>query len=284
MNPPCCRITLLVAGLAGLLGCTRASPITGGGPAASASVASSASPSTGAPAASPVDATASPAEATPVRLTAADGVTVHAWHASTGDRGQPIVLLFHQAGSNHAEYDPIAPALNRAGFSTLALDQRSGGTRFGADNLTARGLGRAASYRDALLDLKAAVAWARTNGYRGKIIAWGSSYSAALVFLLAADTPEVGAVLAFSPDEYLGPGPSVHDAAARVRVPVFVTSAPDDEVAAARAILGAVPGTEKRQYVPKAGVHGASTLRADANPEGAADNLAAVLSFLESVR
>jgi alpha-beta hydrolase superfamily lysophospholipase len=127
------------------------------------------------------------ADANPVTLVASDGVKVYGWVASTGDKGKPIILLFHQAGSNHAEYDPIAPELVRAGFNTLALDQRSGSERWGQPNRTAKELGHSATYNDAYKDLQAAVTWAKASGYTGKIIVWGSSYSSSLVFLLAAE-------------------------------------------------------------------------------------------------
>ncbi|MDB5708266.1 MAG: hypothetical protein JWL96_336, partial [Sphingomonas bacterium] len=38
-----------------------------------------------------------------------------------------------------------------------------------------------------------------------------------------------------------------------------------------------------QQYVPKAGVHGSSTLIATKDPKGAEDNWAAVMAFLKKV-
>jgi pimeloyl-ACP methyl ester carboxylesterase len=62
----------------------------------------------------------------------------------------------------------------------------------------------------------------------GPIIVWGSSYSAALVFLLAANhRREIKAILAFSPGEYLRGSSTVRKAAAQVSIPIFVTSAKD---------------------------------------------------------
>jgi pimeloyl-ACP methyl ester carboxylesterase len=116
---------------------------------------------------------------------------------------------------------------------------------------------------------------------------WGSSYSAALVFRLTARHPDsVAAVMAFSPGEYLEDDHSVKDAAAKVRVPVFITSALDSkEIETARAIAAAVPGGKATQFVPtKGGVHGSSTLRADRNPKGAQENWNAVEKFLVSLK
>src|SRR5258708_7902111 len=62
-----------------------------------------------------------------VTLRASDGVTVYAWHYSAADKTKPAILLFHQAGSNHAEYATIAPRLATLGHHCLALDQRAGG-------------------------------------------------------------------------------------------------------------------------------------------------------------
>jgi len=224
--------------------------------------------------------------AEPVTLTAADGVTVFATYTGTADRTKPIVLLFHQAGANGAEYAPIAPRLNALGFNALALDQRSGGDLFGRANKTVKALGRSAGYRAALADLQAALDWARAGG-ASKIVVCGSSYSASLVFLLAANNAsKIAGLMAFSPGEYLGGAHVVRDAAAKLSdVAVFVTSASDSgEIAAARAIVKAVPGRDKTQLVPRRAPHGASSLRADANAAGESQMWAAVERFLEPLR
>lgn len=224
-----------------------------------------------------VPAVAAPA---PVLLKAADGVAVHGAYYRA-EHPKALILLFHQAGSSKDEYARIAPRLVEAGYSAMAIDQRSGGGMFGP-NQTAAGLGHKADYWEARQDLEVAVRWGEAQ--KLPVILWGSSYSAALVFLVAADHPEVKAVLAFSPGEYLDHKDRVEQAAARVRVPVYVTSASDaEEVAAAKAILAASPAALKVQVVPRAGVHGSSTLIAARNPGGAAANWAPVLAFLRRV-
>lgn len=221
-----------------------------------------------------------------VQLHAADGVAVFGEAlAPEGGTRRGTILLFHMAGSNRGEYAPIAPELVKQGFATLAIDQRSGGDGWGRRNETAALLRTDPGYRAALPDLQAALGWARARDASGRVLVWGSSYSAALVFLLAAGAgPAVSAVLAFSPDEYLGGGGApVRSAAAQLRCPVFVTSASDSgEVAGAAAILAAAQGPLKRQYRPEYGLHGSSTLRADRNPRGAAAAWAAVTSFLDA--
>jgi alpha-beta hydrolase superfamily lysophospholipase len=222
----------------------------------------------------------------PVTLTASDGVKVFGVYYGTADKSKPIVLLFHMAGANAAEYESIAPKLNALGFNALAIDQRSGGTAFGSANKTVKTLGHSTGYRPVLSDMQAALGWARAND-SGKIIVFGSSYSASLVFLLAAQNPgKIAGLMAFSPGEYLGGAHTVRDAAAQLNdIPVFVTSASDrGEIAEARAIIDAVPSKTKTQFIPKRAPHGASALRADANPRGQSDVWAAVERFLAKIR
>ena len=219
----------------------------------------------------------------PVSFVAHDRVQVFADYYPAQSKAQPLILLFHQAGSNRGEYATIAPTLVALGFNALAVDQRSGGTSWGRVNETVRHLGHSAGFGEALADLEAAVEWAKSSGHSGKLIVWGSSYSAALVFLLAANHKDaIAAVLAFSPGEYLGSANSVRRAAAQLAMPIFVTSAKEaGEIAAAKAILDAAPATVKVQFVPRlAGIHGSATLRADRNARGAPENWDAVRNFL----
>ena len=222
---------------------------------------------------------ATPAAAASVTLAAADGVKVFGDYQSPGGSVRGTIVLFHMAESSREEYAPIVPRLLADGFATLAIDQRSGGGFFSPRNETVAALGHSTGYAAALPDLEAALAFARTK--HTPVIVLGSSYSAALVFVLASKHPgEVGGVMSFSPGEYLG-GISVRDAAAKVTAPVFITSANNGgEIAAARAIFNAVPGAAKILFAPKNGVHGASTLREDRNKAGAAENWDAVEAFL----
>lgn len=137
---------------------------------------------------------------------------------------------------------------------------------FGGENRTADVADYGYSYLETLPDLKSALTWAEGKGYED-ILVRGSSYSAALVFLLAAEHPEIKGVLAFSPDQYLGEDTLVKDAAAKVNVPVFVTSA-SHEAGAAEDVLDAVVNEAKVQFVPKGyGEHGSSALLSEDKEE-----------------
>ena len=224
---------------------------------------------------------ASMAHAAPaaIILTAKDGVLVHGDYYAA-PRPKALILLFHQAGSGKGEYAAIAPRLVQAGYSALAIDQRSGGNLFGG-NATAAGIGHPTSYLEAQRDLEAAVAWGR--GKHLPLALWGSSYSASLVFVVAAEQPaDIKAVLAFSPGEYFDDDHMIRRAAAKLDMAVYITSADTpEEIRGAGDILGVVPAPVKQQYVPKSGgVHGSSTLIAARDPKGAADNWNAVLAFL----
>jgi alpha-beta hydrolase superfamily lysophospholipase len=62
-----------------------------------------------------------------VTLSSRDRVSISAlaWEAA---QAKAVILLFHQAGSSKAEYATIAPRLAAAGYTALAIDQRSGGS------------------------------------------------------------------------------------------------------------------------------------------------------------
>jgi dienelactone hydrolase len=224
-------------------------------------------------------ATASASEA--VILKAADGVTVYGRYTKAA-KPKALILLFHQAGSSKDEYATIAPRLAEAGYSSLAIDQRAGGGLYGT-NETAKAFGREADYLEARPDLQAALDWARTQ--KLPIILWGSSYSSSLIFPLAASDPQgIVALLSFSPGEYFDSDKQmIRTAAAKVKVPVFVAST-KDETSDADPIFAALPKNPADvRFVPEHGVHGSSTLIAKRNPEGAEENMRAVLAFLDRI-
>ena len=237
-----------------------------------------AQPSRNAVAQSPKSETASG----PVTLKAEDGITVYGRLHKT-EHPKALILLFHQAGSSKDEYATIAPRLAEAGYSSLAIDQRSGGGMYGT-NETAKAFGRDVRYREARPDLQAALDWAQQQ--KLPIVLWGSSYSSALIFPLAADDPQgIVALLAFSPGDYFDGDPPVRDAAAKLTVPAFVASTNSkEETDYADPIMAALPKNPANvRFAPDHAVHGSSMLIAKRNPEGADEAWRPVLAFLHRV-
>ncbi|MCP4203942.1 MAG: alpha/beta fold hydrolase [bacterium] len=151
-----------------------------------------------------VFAVAAPSQAADeVTWTAADGMTLYGnVYSVEAGKAAPLVLLFHQAGGDaRGEYANIIPRLLEAGYNVFAIDQRSGGSRFDGVNRTVAALdGRDYGYCDTYPDLEAALDQAKKLGFTGPRVAWGSSYSAALVLRLGAEhAQDLAGVLAFSP-------------------------------------------------------------------------------------
>jgi len=198
-----------------------------------------------------------------IYLTTDDGLTVTADLYKIQKENAPIILLFHQAGYSRGAYRSIAPKLNAMGFHCLALDQRSGKAVKEVVNETNQQAvknGMGTKYADALTDLQAALAYANKN-FQGKCLVWGSSYSASLVFRLAADAPDkIDGLLAFSPGEYFTmEGKQIAAFAASVKCPVFVTSA-KNEHSRWKDIYEAV-ASGKAYYLPSSkGYHGSKAL------------------------
>lgn len=200
---------------------------------------------------------------TEINFKAADGGTVYAdLHVADQDETAPFIILFHQAGSNgRGEYANIIPKLTDKGYSILVVDQRSGGGYFGSENRTVKARGGKTTYCEAYPDMEAALSYAK-NKRGGKVFAWGSSYSAALVLKLASEHGEdlVG-VLSFSPATGKGMGAcAANNFIAEVKIPALGLR-PDSEMGK--------NGQKQRQmfkdrgleyYVAKGGVHGSSML------------------------
>ncbi len=203
-----------------------------------------------------------------VNFPSGDGLIVTADLYMAHDDKAPFIVLFHQAGWSRGEYLEIAPELNRLGFNCMAIDQRSGGAVNDVENRTftrARKAGKGVTYLDAFTDMLAAVDYARGKFAQGKLIIWGSSYSAALVLRLAGEYPEkTDGVLAFSPGEYFtrfGKSETfITEAAAKINVPVFITSAKPERKQWA-SIFKAIPSRTKTSFLPQSeGHHGSRAL------------------------
>jgi dienelactone hydrolase len=185
------------------------------------------------------------------------------------EKNRPLIVLFHQAGWSRGEYNEIAPKLNKLGFNALAVDLRSGKAVNGITNQTAKGArkaGKQTRYIDALPDMESALLYARKLAGNGtKVIAWGSSYSSALVLQIVGDKPALAdAVLSFSPGEYFKksgkPANWIQQSAQSINVPVFITSA-KSEKGRWSAIFEGIKSKSKVSFVPETnGNHGSRAL------------------------
>ena len=163
-----------------------------------------------------------------------DGLTITADVYATKNPDAPWILLFHQAGYSRGEYREIAPKLNEMGFNCMAIDQRSGEGVNNVENETykaATNKNMKTKYPDAYPDLEAALLHVKSKFHSKKIIIWGSSYSASLVFILGSKYKEdVSAIAAFSPGEYFTfEGKKIADFAKSIECPVFITSSASEQ-------------------------------------------------------
>jgi len=227
------------------------------------------------------------AGALPLQIRSEDGTTVFGELHGDPANARALLLLFHQGGANaRAEYAAIIPRLLRNGYAAIAIDARSGGDALGEENRTRAALGGDPHYCEAYPDLEATLARARDLGEGLPIVAWGSSYSGALVLRLASEHPdEIRAVLAFSPagGEAMGDCPAERFAP-DVRQPRFILR-PRSEMG--REDIGAQ--TEAfgrlgfRVHVSDPGRHGSSMLNADRVEGNVEPTWEAVLEFLAEV-
>ncbi|MDH3620779.1 MAG: lysophospholipase [Gammaproteobacteria bacterium] len=201
-----------------------------------------------------------------VRFETRDGIAVLGdLYRSADGRAAPIILLFHQAGGDaQGEYAEIASRLVDSGYNVLAIDQRSGGDRFGGINRTLQALGgEKFGYCDVYPDLEAALEFVRADGFDGPLAVWGSSYSAALVFQLGAKkSEEISAILAFSPAS----GAPLANCDAQqfiddLSAPVLALRPRKEfEIDSVRQQMNRFEESGIRTYVSDPGVHGSSML------------------------
>ena len=227
----------------------------------------------------------------PVEIKAADGLSVHGdLYLVDANRQASLVILFHQAGSNaRGEYAAIVPRLVAAGYSVLAVDQRSGGSHFGSENRTVAGLPedeRKQEYCAAWPDVVATVRYAVDAGFRGKRFVWGSSYSAGLAVKLGVEWEDtIDGVLAFSPaaGDFMGECDPTDDVAELTLPTLALRPASEMEHDDVRAQLEEFAAAGHRTFVAEGGVHGSSMLD-PARCEGDVEpTWLAVLEFLKEV-
>ena len=221
-------------------------------------------------------------------LETADGITVFGdIYEPEHVKRPPLILAFHQGGGDaRGEYTPIIPTLVRQGFAVMTIDQRRGGAVFEGTNRTVAALPEGAdySYCDAYPDLEATLAFARTQSF-GRIIAWGSSYSASLALQLAAEYPnDLDRVIAFSPAS----GEPMGDCqprqyAAQITIPALMIR-PEREAAIETVADDLTAFTEMghQVYVSPGGSHGSSILVEERTGTPTTEAWERVLSFLNA--
>lgn len=205
-------------------------------------------------------------EPEPLEVTAPDGVRVRADVFSNreedagGARRRPVFVALHGAGWNRAQWRPLVPFLLEAGFDVVLPDLRCGAERGGVRNETARAAHRLDAGRTPLharLDVAAVLERLRADG-RSPIVLAGTSLSAALALLVAAERPDLAdAVVALSPYEAFArfgrPAPYLAHRISALDVPVFLTGQ-KAEMPRVRRFLEALPEGRGRLFEPP--VHG----------------------------
>lgn len=218
-----------------------------------------------------------------------DGITLFAdVYLSKKGKSAPLIMLFHQGGGDaRGEYASLIPKLQKKKYNIIAVDLRTGGNVFEGVNRTVEKLGdKKYGYCDAYPDLEATLEYARSNNFTGKKIAWGSSFSAALVFQLAAEKgKDLAGVLAFSPAS----GGPMADCkpelfVSKVKIPVLALR-PGSEMERESAQMQFKMFKENniQTYVSENGVHGSSMLNSE-RVEGSVDaHWKIVLTFIKEI-
>ena len=208
------------------------------------------------------------------------------------DKKAPIILLFHQGGSNaRAEYGAIIPQLVEKGFNILAIDQRMGGQIYGNYNRTLANISNHSfdnpyGYCDAYNNLEGALNFVIDLGFTGNKIVWGSSYSASLAIQLANQYQEsISGVLAFSPAS----GRPMADCRPEqyfetLKVPLLVLRPPGEMKNENTKIqLELAKENGHQTYIAKYGVHGSSMLVQERVGNDVSETWGVVTSFLNEV-
>jgi fermentation-respiration switch protein FrsA (DUF1100 family) len=197
-----------------------------------------------------------PKGAEDVRLEAADGTALRAWHWP----GPFTVLVLHGNAGHRGHRLHIAEGLAAKGYGVLLLDYRGYGGSEGSP--TEEGL---------LLDAEAAVRWLRERGV-GRIAYYGESLGCGVAALLAAREPPEAIVLQSGADSLVEVGRKVYPwlpigllmrdryeavgAMRRVPCPVLSVHGAEDDLIPwmrGRALFDAAQGPKEWWLVPGAG-------------------------------
>lgn len=146
-----------------------------------------------------------------VELTTSDGFRLEAHLVASSLPDAPVAVLLHQYRADKKSWGPLLPALQTAGFTAIALDQRAHGasTRKGAEQVKVADVPRerfGSLVRQGPEDVKAALACLEQRGHKTeRVVLIGASYGCSVAILSAAALPQVKALVLLSPGEdYFG--------------------------------------------------------------------------------
>ena len=205
------------------------------------------------------------------------------------DKTAATILLFHQGASNaKGEYGPIIPELISDGYNVFAIDQRRGGQRYGDYNRTVAIIPyKKFSYCDAYADLEGALNYIIKAGFSGKIILWGSSYSATLAIQLASKHQnQISGVLAFSPAsggpmEGCTPDEYIKD----LKIPLLLLRPPNEmAIESVKSQFDLAQQYNHQVYAAEYGTHGSSMLVSERVGNNVDKNWQVVEAFLNNLK
>lgn len=220
-----------------------------------------------------------------INITSLDGLEITA-NIYEINADAPVIVLCHQARFNKFEYEGIAQKLNDHGFNCIAIDQRSGGpiaNEVNQTNIAASEQGKPTDYLDAEQDIVAAVNYAAEN-YNGKIVLWGSSYSATLSLYIGIEQDQVDAIIAFSPGNYFkddrGDLTQILPATSK---PMFLTSSKNEAPDITALVANMERSNEQVVFEPEGnGHHGSRALWE--HQDGGGEYWIAIENFLEMIK
>ncbi len=192
----------------------------------------------------------------PLRVTMATQdniVIVGSYTAPADNEKHPVVILLPMYKHDRSSYDPLLPALHRAGFAVLALDPRGHGESVGPAEL---GLTRRVEQRDPKLfaemyrDVEAAYQWLaeQPNVDRTRFVLVGASVGCSVALDYASRDASVDGMVCLTPGtDYLGLD-SIRHIQKYGRRPLLLLAS-EDEKAAAEQLKKFAPDT-REEIIP----------------------------------
>jgi pimeloyl-ACP methyl ester carboxylesterase len=197
----------------------------------------------------------------PVSFETSDGFVLKGDLTSSADANAPVAILLHMYRSDRRAWAPLVPELVAAGFTVLAIDQRTHGEsreRRG-ETVDVASIPRTdfgEMVRHGVRDVSAATRYLARQGLAtDRIVLIGASYGCSVSLLSANAVEGVRALVLLSPGtNYFGI--DVLPAAGSFPGAVLVVAAEDDRPAleSARAIAGRHPDADLQIY--RSGGHG----------------------------